>query len=122
MAIVQILVRVLHVAMVQAMKHAALLRAMVLVLLAQVLHAALALAMKHAALLHAMAQVLRVQAHHVQAQVLRAQVPALHALAQVQVLNAAQQAVRHKAVVTAILMATSGKKMGMNDCSCPDSN
>ena len=101
----------LHAAMVQVMKHAASLRAMVQAHLVQVLRAALVLATKRAASLHAMAQVLRVQvqARHAQVRVLHVLVRVLHAPAQVQVLNAAQPAVRHKADVTAIAMATSGK-------------
>ena len=117
MAIVQVLARVPHVALALAMKHAVLLRVMVQVPRVQVLLAALVVAMRHAVLLRAMVQALRVQVLHVV--VLRVQVQVLHVLAQV--LNAAQPAVRHKVAVTAILMATSGKKFGHENCLCPDS-
>jgi hypothetical protein len=61
------------------------------------------------------------QAHHAQVRARHVPVQVLHVPAQVQVLNAAQPAVRHKADVTAIAMATSGKKSGINDCLCLDS-
>jgi hypothetical protein len=131
MAIVRLLARVLHVATVQVMKHAVLLRVMVRVLLVQVLLVVVLVVMKHAALRHAMVLVLRVQvllvalaamslaaSLHAMALVhlvlaLRVQVRARHVLpARVQALNAAQPAALLKAVVTATVTAISGKKLG----------
>ena len=139
MAIVQVLARVPHVAMVRGMKHAASLRAMAQVLPVQVLLVVALVVMKHAALRHATARVLLVQVllvvvsvamslaaslhamalvHLVQA--LRVQVRVRHVLpARVQAHNAAQPAVLLKAVVTATATAISGKKWGMNHCLCP---